>query len=368
MWLPDSEELGIEYLSRLFDNKSECYKLFWFQAIVNKVAEGKEILSFNELINEMIADSWYMVTEYKLNLGPKDNLEILVQYIYDQEQGRLKTSENKVNIIHYLENCTDRNVNAIKRKLKTNVPYRLQAPFFEQLKGDTQWSASESNIIKKINQENRLMYYFSELSGLNTKIYLQPEWCSYIAKHQEILKGWIQYNMIVYLQRRNPNVPGIANKLEAPRERKLTKVIKYWRTVVDLIPVYDIYGDQLLTKNDISIDHFIPWSYVAHDEFWNLSPTTKSINSSKSNNLPRWERYFKKLCGLEYRCYELMWKNERVGNEFEACKGTHMNSNEVLTQLYRQGLSEETFCASLEVILLPVYESARNIGFKDWEL
>ncbi|MBE5919975.1 MAG: hypothetical protein E7272_09045 [Pseudobutyrivibrio ruminis] len=25
---------------------------------------------------------------------------------------------------------------------------------------------------------------------------------------------------------------------------------------------------------DISIDHFVPWSYVAHDEMWNLNPTT----------------------------------------------------------------------------------------------
>lgn len=50
--------------------KSESYKLFWFQAIVNKAIAGRESLSYNELIDDMIADSWYMVSEYKLNLGP----------------------------------------------------------------------------------------------------------------------------------------------------------------------------------------------------------------------------------------------------------------------------------------------------------
>ena len=25
-------------------------------------------------------------------------------------------------------------------------------------------------------------------------------------------------------------------------------------------------GNQMLTEKDISIDHFVPWSYVAHDE------------------------------------------------------------------------------------------------------
>ena len=331
---------------------------------------GKQTLSFNELINEMIADSWYMVTEYKLNLGPKDNLEILVQYIYEMEQGRLKTNEKKANILKYLANCTDKNVTAVKRKLKLKekVPYRLQAPFFEQLKGAAEWNVSESNIIKKINQEKRLIYYFSEFLGLNTKIKIEPEWCDYIIKHQEILKGWIQYHMIKYLQRRNPNVPGIADKLNSPQERRLTKVIKYWKTVLDVIPVYDIYGDQLLTREDLSIDHFIPWSYVAHDEFWNLNPTTKSINSSKNNNLPKWEKYFKGLCELEYKCYDLMNKNVKVYTEFENCKGEHVNSNDVLMRLYRKGLEREDFCSSLEGILLPVYESAKNIGFKDWEM
>jgi hypothetical protein len=32
MQLPCSEELNIEYLGRLFDNTSECYKFFWFKA------------------------------------------------------------------------------------------------------------------------------------------------------------------------------------------------------------------------------------------------------------------------------------------------------------------------------------------------
>ena len=40
MVLPYSDELHIEYLSRLFDNTSECYKFFWFKAIFEKVIAG----------------------------------------------------------------------------------------------------------------------------------------------------------------------------------------------------------------------------------------------------------------------------------------------------------------------------------------
>ena len=70
MQLPYSEELNIGYLSRLFDNTTNCYKFFWFQAILSKLDSEHSRFTFDELINEMIADAWYMVTEYHLRLGP----------------------------------------------------------------------------------------------------------------------------------------------------------------------------------------------------------------------------------------------------------------------------------------------------------
>ena len=62
MQLPKSEQLNIAGLSRLFDNKAECYKLFWFQAILNHVCKGQQEIRFEELIDDMIANAWYMVT------------------------------------------------------------------------------------------------------------------------------------------------------------------------------------------------------------------------------------------------------------------------------------------------------------------
>ena len=42
--LPESEKLNIEDLQRIFDDKSECYKLFWFKAIL-KVSRILPIMS-----------------------------------------------------------------------------------------------------------------------------------------------------------------------------------------------------------------------------------------------------------------------------------------------------------------------------------
>lgn len=68
MQLPLDEKLDIAHLEMLFDNMAESYKLFWFHAIVNKVKSGQTRLSYDELINNMIADAWFLVTECHLNL------------------------------------------------------------------------------------------------------------------------------------------------------------------------------------------------------------------------------------------------------------------------------------------------------------
>lgn len=363
MQLPDSDNLEIQYLCRIFDNTSECYKFFWFQAIVAKVLEGKEHITYEELVDEMVADAWYMVVEYHLNLGPKDTLESLVHYL--QQISQLKSSEKKENIIAYLKNCEDKEVLKRKRVLTKNVPYRIQAPFMSKVKGK-EWDVSESALIAKINEERRLMYYFEGLRGMQTTIRINSEWFMYIHKNQEIIKGWLQYNMITYLQRRNPSVPGIVDKLYPPQERKLEKVKKYWKLLLALRPVHEIYGHTQLSDKDISIDHFVPWSYVAHDEFWNLHPTTRSINSSKSNNLPDWKTYFPQLAELEYLSYEMIWKYDAVHDEFEKCAREHLNDDAVRRKIYREGQDFVSFSNALEEIIQPVYQAAKNCGFRDW--
>lgn len=363
MQLPYTEALNIQYFSQLFRNTSECYKFFWFQAILTKVEEGRTVFSFDELVDEMITEAWYMVSEYHLNLGPRDNLELIVQHIH--ETTKLKPSEKKSEILKYLKSSSDKEVMRLKRVLIANVPYRLQSPLMPELKSKDLEGASEAKI-SRINQQRRLMYYFGMFRGLNTEIFMQPEWISYIRKNQVIIRGWLQYHMIKYLQKRNPSVPGISDKLMPPAERNLEKVKKYWRTIVELHPIYDIYGDTRLTSKEISIDHFIPWSYVAHDELWNLHPTTRSINSSKSNNLPDWNTYFPLLCRQEYISYQLIWKYDKIHQEFNKCKKEHLNTNEILYRLYRKGIGADEFEKQLEEIMQPVYQSAKNSGFRRW--
>lgn len=369
MQLPYSEELNIGHLSRLFENTTNCYKFFWFQAILRKIDGVHCRFTFDELINEMIADAWYMVTEYHLRLGPlgiTDNLEEVVKYIY--ENYGIIPSEKREKLLEFLQKTEDKRISKYKSDLTLNVPYRLQVPFYDEINIErNMWNGSKQNLTNEINRQKRLIYYFRLISGLGTVIEVDDLWAEYLLRHKEILKGWTQLKLIQYLQNKNPSVPGIADKIEAPFSRDIERVRKYWKLIIQIDPsIREIYGDTVLANKDISVDHFVPWQYVAHDELWNLHPTTKSINSSKSNSLPSWNLYFNLLGQLEYRAYELKDQNEIIAQEFRKIIPYHLNNQEIRSQLYADGLDKNAFIGRLEHVVEPVYESAQMSGFREW--
>ena len=49
------------------------------------------------------------------------------------------------------------------------------------------------------------------------------------------------------------------------------------------------------------------------------------------------------------------------------CLKEHVNDDEVRHRLYRAGQSRQEFTGRLEEIILPAYESARNMGFGIWK-
>lgn len=369
MQLPYSEELNIGYLSRLFDNTTNCYKFFWFQAILRKLDGAHNRFTFDELINEMIADAWYMVTECHLRLGPlgiTDNLEEVVKYIY--ERYGFMSSEKREKILEFLQTTEDKKIKKHKTDLTLNVPYRLQVPFYDEIYIERSlWYGPKQELTNEINRQSRLMYYFILTSGLETVIEVDPFWADYLFQHKEILRGWAQLKLIQYLQNKNPSVPGIADKIEAPVSRNIERVRRYWKLIIQIdSSLKDIYGDVTLADENISVDHFVPWQYVAHDELWNLHPTTRAINSSKSNSLPSWIMYFSALGEMEYRAYELKGQNELVAREFDKIAPYHLNNQEIRNQLYAEGLDKCTFIERLDHVIRPVYETAQTLGFKEW--
>lgn len=362
MQIPYSEKLNTVSLARIFDNKSESYKLFWFKAILHEVSLGRSYIPFRELIERMIVDAWYMVCEYKLNLGPADTLEKTVLYIAEKENF-LPTEKEEV-LLSYLRYSDDKTLKNYMKVLALNVPYRLQAPLIPT--PDSKLWYRTNAISDYINSQDGVIYLIEHNGSLDNRIIINELWMDYLQSNLGILTGWTDFNLITYLQRRNPTVPGISNKIYPPQERKLAAATNYWKYIIQRSDVEDIYSGVILTTRGMSIDHFVPWSYVASDELWNLIPTERSINSSKSNNLPNWDTYFSRLAHAEYDAYLLTGRDEKASMLFEKCARENLNNEDIRYRLYLQGQTEQHFTNQLEELLLPIYESARNMGFREW--
>ena len=67
-----SNKLDLKRFLQMLDDTTECYKFYWFDAILSLVAENRFEMEFDEIINRMIADVWYSISEYHLCLGLKD--------------------------------------------------------------------------------------------------------------------------------------------------------------------------------------------------------------------------------------------------------------------------------------------------------
>ena len=362
--LPYDNKLKIKELSRIFDSKSESYKLFWFGSLLSKIMMGRNELTFEELINDMVANAWYMVSEFHLNLGPSDTMEKLILLL--QEETTLRPAEEKSRIIEFLDDCDNSIISKAKKVLSNEVPYRIQSTLVDLNSED--WKKGSRARIEMINRNDGLIYRFSAYNGLKTKIIIDDIWANYLRQNGAFFEGWYKYNLIQYLQRRNPAVPGIPDKIEPPRERKLSEVSNFFKECLNFKSIREIYGNNLLNRDDISIDHFIPWSYTVSDEFWNLHPTTKSINSCKSNNLPSWEIYFPLLCSLEYTSYSLIHKYPSLMESFNKASSKHFSSLEIKENLYlKKNHSKQSFSNVLEQLLGPQYLAASSCGFKSWE-
>lgn len=351
-------------LMHIFDHTTECYKLFWFKAVLEKVEEGRSSITYEEIVDDMISRAWYMVSEYHLSLGPNDALEKLVSNL--QPSSMLKPSVGKKELLAFLKACSNSELKKEKMRLIRFVPYCILSPFFPPQTRLDKYSGKAA--AEKINSNEDAIYSISEYKGLETVVTIKDEWMEYMRSECTLLISWVDYNLINYLQRRNPSVPGIPNKLSPPQKRNLLDVSRYWKEIIRIEPVREIYLSASLRPDDISIDHFVPFSYVSSDEFWNLSPTTKSINSSKSNNLPSWEKYFNPLVDIEYQSYSLIHRYPQIRELFEKTGKDHFSSLSVKEMHYNKpNLSKDDFGSILSSLMEPEYKAALNSGFKLWE-
>lgn len=223
--------LDTDKFARMFNNKAQSYKFYWFEAILNLTMETDEDLSFEDVIDEMICEAWHTVTHYHLRLGPTVNG----------------------------------------------------------------------------NAENFLEHAINTLNHFSR-------------------------------------------------------------------PIREIYTGREIGLDVLSIDHFVPRSYISNDELWNLTPMSKSLNSSKNNRLPSWDEYFEPFAHYQYYLYSLVFpedeskKSAFLIDKFEKCRKNNVNAIWASEALYIPGNTKTQFVNILSHNLKPIYESAQMQGYDMWNM
>lgn len=64
MQISYENHLDTDKFARMFNNKAQSYKFYWFEAILNLSVASEEDLAFEEIIDEMICEAWHTVTHY----------------------------------------------------------------------------------------------------------------------------------------------------------------------------------------------------------------------------------------------------------------------------------------------------------------
>jgi len=356
------------YLSQVFNDTTNSYKLFWFLAILSLIRRtATRSLSLPGIFTEMAVIAWHPVCLYRLSLGRQDKLQEVVLQI-KQESGLLPNAVPET-VREFVEGSP--NARKMLEFFNRYVPPRFLTPWFaQQLSGERDYT-KRTHAIRTMARNSQTTpfacpYYFEGM-GARGSLHLNDSWRAFLVENLGIAQAFAEHHLSVYLQARNPNVPGIVNKLEAPKVRQLAGARNFWRIVRDEFEqkgrgaeFKDIYSGRLLAES-FSIDHFLPWSFVVHDLLWNLTPVETATNSSKADSLPDLDLYLPRLGKLHFAAIEVAQRQPTFLEDYTDCFKEDVAG--LLT------LDESGLLAKYREVILPQAQIAMNQGFQpSWRL
>lgn len=307
-----------------------------------------------DIVTRMVANAWYPIHYFKLSFGKSDSLYGIVNQLHKGINIPIDAGVEAVieGIKSYNESPF---VKKLLRTLTLYVPYKFLSPWLG--------SSTDREIVRRSQMLENDCLYSIHKDGTDFYININPKWNDFLHRHYNVLMDFAYWNLTLFLQARNPNVPAIPNKLIRPEIRNsLTAQHHYWNDIIRLSgPVNCIYTGRELYINEYDLDHFIPWSFVSHDLLWNLIPADGSINSSKSNRLPDLNIYLPKLASMQLHGLKTFIKSGKSPDILEDFISLGYTANELVN------MSDVEFLNVFERTFTPMNQIALNIGFETWK-
>lgn len=292
--------LNISALLNTLQNTNASYKFLLFYALIRIIKNNQEIeeITFKEIIKEILLLAWLPSFQFNLKFRESDQIkELLKQYTVGIDIS-LKEKRPTNKILDEINTTLDKIVNDrdklidLEETLLKYVIERLIRPFYKRLKNKQEsgeegmYKTSTKILIEDYDEENP--FYLPNYQ--NKTILLNKEWKKYFIQHFIFLELWILDGLWNYMKLHNQGIPSLYEKLKFPdiKRNSLSHVRKFWEKIIKKNPnkIKCIFSDKELNLDNFEIDHFIPWSYLGHDEGWNLIPIFNKVNLIKKNQIP----------------------------------------------------------------------------------
>lgn len=347
--------IDVRTLSNIFNNTTGTYKFYWFLSLLDLICKHNcTSFSDREMVAQMVANAWYPRVYFRLSFGFQEKLSSVIDELHglgiDNQVD--KHSSAIADFLLESEYLTPQMCKSLTR----HVPTRFLNP----------WLHSNNDLeIKTLSQSlhNQCLYaIFRGRSGWKYKI--NPLWVGYLKRHYRVLSDFTNWHLLRFLQQRNPNVPNIADKLIATNQRpSMTEQRKFWSFVMQKQQgVESLYTGKILRgMRDCDLDHFIPWSFVAHNQLWNLVPVEKSINRSKNDRLPEL-MLLPKMAEIQRQAIHTYIDFGGQVKSLEDFCDLGIDTRTLLS------LNKEEFLNLYNDTFIPMRQIAANMGFETWQI
>ncbi|WP_008827440.1 HNH endonuclease domain-containing protein [Haloplasma contractile] len=313
-------------------NNDNTYKLAWGRAIIeicmnmpDKIEDEKVTITFKDISKKVLKYYWNQI------------------FYFDLKQSDVKKKKRPV-----IETITYKLIDSYKEAYKTTKPEWFNKVYpSNNLQLDQAFTKA---IIKEIpsSLSKDVCWRFPKVKdtddiGIYT-LYKKEKYIELDSEHVieikllgNILVQLFNYKWALLLEKYNYS-PKIANKIkgsgdEEVKRNNLTQYRKLLLLQFAQGEVRDFYTGEVISMDDISIDHVIPWSFIYSDDIWNLVVTTKSNNSSKSNKIPSQDD-IKRLEKRNRELVEIMKVNEDNQIKKYINDLHYANENNVIREFY----------------------------------
>jgi len=259
------------------------YKMGWGKSIVECCLEDESIdtIHFDDISKKMFKYYWNQTIFFDLQQGSNPiKPPVFISYVKSKIEDYQKEYGYQPIEFERVEKKIDLDIKFLNGLLAENVSHRFL----------------------KISGKEYLLY---ELDNRNKTIKVFNP--SILKDYSDVLFEVINYRWVQILETYNSS-PRISKKIKITdrggvKRKPLGKFKKYLSLIEDKCFVC---GEDL--KDDISIDHMIPFSFMFSDDLWNLVYAHKSCNSSKSNKIVS-ESEINKLQSRNIKLLELLENN-----------------------------------------------------------